>query len=362
MAAFPGTKTNCTVDGSNDLQFDAGSGWGEYIDSSRDAGTLDWRILEARFAWTQGGGPDGITNVEVHVSLSEDGAAWDDYIPWQPLTDYFRYYKFKITAQWDPSSDYPPKVTAFQAVSTKATSAPSQQPVIDSATLTPPAAPALRARYLIDGTGAGGWAGKDGLIAECIDADGPTWAYTTPDDGMTVYDQTADLIVMRENGSLGRPYCLQGRKPLGYAVEVACNGSITVIKEVTFAGGTYNTDKDEFFIKVHLWTGTPSVVNDQIDIDIDDGVGGGYVNVFTIVPGAGVNQDIFAKFHIVRGLANTACIVHHAIVSTAPTTATGVTNTTLGADWLTTAIKIRVRAMGDAGAKACAWLYVDRQK
>ena len=103
-------------------------------------------------------------------------------------------------------------------------------------------------------------------------------------------------------------------------------------------------------------------MNDQIDIDIDDGVGGGYVNVFTIVPGAGVNQDIFAKFHIVRGLANTACIVHHAIVSTAPTTATGVTNTTLGADWLTTAIKIRVRAMGDAGAKACAWLYVDRQK
>jgi hypothetical protein len=59
--------------------------------------------------------------------------------------------------------------------------------------LTPPGSPATGARYLINGTGAGGWAGKDNQIAEW---NGSAWEYTVPTTGTftSVDDKSTSLF------------------------------------------------------------------------------------------------------------------------------------------------------------------------
>lgn len=58
-----------------------------------------------------------------------------------------------------------------------------QDSVIDADLLTPPGAPTTGDRYLINGVGAGAWAGQDNNIAEW---NGTAWVYTTPTTGMRV--------------------------------------------------------------------------------------------------------------------------------------------------------------------------------
>jgi hypothetical protein len=67
-----------------------------------------------------------------------------------------------------------------------------QDSVLDADTLTPPGSPSTGDRYLINGTGAGGWAGQDDKIAEW---DGSAWQYTDPTTGMFVSaDDENDLV------------------------------------------------------------------------------------------------------------------------------------------------------------------------
>ena len=73
-----------------------------------------------------------------------------------------------------------------------------QDSVLDADTLTPPGSPSTGDRYLINGTGAGGWAGQDNNIAEW---DGSAWVYTTPTTGTFVSADDEPNVVYYFGGS-----------------------------------------------------------------------------------------------------------------------------------------------------------------
>lgn len=78
-----------------------------------------------------------------------------------------------------------------------------QYPVKDKDILTPPGAPAKGDRYLIKGTGAGGWAGKDNQIAYCSNAVGPVWAYIIPTEGFVVWVDDENKLYKYDGSSWG---------------------------------------------------------------------------------------------------------------------------------------------------------------
>ena len=86
--------------------------------------------------------------------------------------------------------------------------------VKDSATLTPPGSPTTGDRYLINGTGAGGWSGKDKQIAQWS---GSAWVYTVPVDGMAVYSDATQLVYLYNSGTTSwlviNNYALASSKP-----------------------------------------------------------------------------------------------------------------------------------------------------
>jgi hypothetical protein len=73
-----------------------------------------------------------------------------------------------------------------------------QDSVLDADILTPPGSPTTGDRYLINGTGAGGWAGKDNQIAEW---DGTAWQYTLPTTGMFVSADDEDTLLYYYGGA-----------------------------------------------------------------------------------------------------------------------------------------------------------------
>lgn len=75
-----------------------------------------------------------------------------------------------------------------------------QDSVLDADILTPPVLTAGDAgkRYLINGTGAGGWVGKDNQIAEW---DGSAWVYTLPTTGMFVSADDEDTLLYYYGGA-----------------------------------------------------------------------------------------------------------------------------------------------------------------
>jgi len=75
-----------------------------------------------------------------------------------------------------------------------------QYPVKDKDTLTPPGAPATGDRYLIQGTGLGGWAGKDYNIATWI---GDKWVFTAPTEGMHTWVDDENYVYIYD-GSVWR--------------------------------------------------------------------------------------------------------------------------------------------------------------
>lgn len=70
--------------------------------------------------------------------------------------------------------------------------------VLDADVLTPPISPSVGDRYLIDGVGAGGWAGKDNQIAEW---NGSAWIYTVPTAGAHVSADDEPSITYIFNGT-----------------------------------------------------------------------------------------------------------------------------------------------------------------
>ena len=64
-----------------------------------------------------------------------------------------------------------------------------QPPVIATQT-TPPASPSDDDRYIVQATGTGAWAGHDNEIAQWnTETDPDAWHFTSPSEGLTVYDQ-----------------------------------------------------------------------------------------------------------------------------------------------------------------------------
>lgn len=73
-----------------------------------------------------------------------------------------------------------------------------QKAVLDKDILTPPGSPTLGDRYLIRGTGAGGWAGKDNQIATW---DGSAWEYVTPTGGKIVWVADESVFYLYKGSS-----------------------------------------------------------------------------------------------------------------------------------------------------------------
>ena len=68
-----------------------------------------------------------------------------------------------------------------------------QDSVLSSTTTSPPASPSTGDRYLVPVGASGDWAGHDNEIAEW---DGSAWAYTTPNEGFTVYvEDTSQVLI-----------------------------------------------------------------------------------------------------------------------------------------------------------------------
>jgi len=101
------------------------------------------------------------------------------------LADGTRDYTGVIAYNSHPSfvndEDIVDKKYVDDLIASTGTSAEWQDSCIDADVLDPTSlTPSTGDRYLIDGTGAGAWAGKDNKIAEW---DGAAWQYTTPTTG-----------------------------------------------------------------------------------------------------------------------------------------------------------------------------------
>lgn len=68
-----------------------------------------------------------------------------------------------------------------------------QQPVVDKDLTAPPGGETKGDRYLIDGVGAGAWAGEDGNIATY---NGAGWDFTDKKEGMFVYVEDEDELYL----------------------------------------------------------------------------------------------------------------------------------------------------------------------
>jgi len=116
-----------------------------------------------------------------HANIT--GLLNDDHTQYS-LADGSRAYSAKVSYTAHPSFVGDFELVDKKYVDDKAFGDSWQQAVIDSTILDPTAlTPVLGDRYLIDGTGAGAWAGKDNQFAEW---NGSAWIYTTPITGMKV--------------------------------------------------------------------------------------------------------------------------------------------------------------------------------
>ena len=353
MAVWSGTKFRVTPDGSNDLMLDEGAGFGYFISDDFTISTdLGYHVIHCRFQVAQdnGGNPD-ISRIKIYIATSEDDITyteWLDFWP-NPVTAYCKYYRYKITFEAHLNTTYLPKVTAFETIA-KPLQSQSRQESINAIMATAPAAPDLGAGYLIT-TGA-----DADKIHRCVDSDTPTYQKIPMDEGMDVWDRGTKQRIIFSNSKQQKPYCLEGRRPLGYVQEVGINNAVLqTVLEATWAGGTFK-EGDEFFVKLATYTGTNvSGFADSAAIQIDDGTGGGYTTVWQAGPEGHSAKPLYLV-HITRGaLANTEAIARDN--ATAPASAS--TTAGLGAAWLTTCTGIKVLARGDSGSKANAEIYAD---
>ena len=347
MAVWDGTKYHVTPDGANDLLLDEGAADGFFEKTSIDVGSLAVWSFDCRFRIEQdGAGRDREAWVRLYIATSEDDITYTSYMPFKPFTRYFRYYNVKIKFWSHPNTAYRPKVTAFEPI-VKRAAGKSRQETVKSILAAAPGNPALGDRHLIT---AGGDANK---IITCVDSDTPTWQKDPLISGMHVWDEATEENVIYSTKQ-EYPYCLRGFKPLGYDKDIACNGALTTIVSVTTAAGDFVEDEDGFFVEIVFYTGAPPAVGDQCIIQINDSVGG-WTTVWTAPvfgPGIYPNCKVFIRK---CATANTACIASDCA------TQIGTRTAGLAANWWNNFTGIRVRCMGDAGAKGSAYIWYLRQ-
>jgi hypothetical protein len=325
-----------------------------YEETSKDAGSLDYYVVNIEFNWEVTTAISfNTTSVKLYIATSEDDITYTEYEEYEPFERYFQYYNLLVVAEQDPEEGQRPKLTRLELHA--APSAASQMmPAVENTSTTPPATPTAGELYYIDGNGAGGWAGHNDTFVYIVDSTTPTYQYIPPREGQRFWDKTNNYTRIYDGSKMDNPYCLQGRRPMGIdeMIDISTGGLVTVVS-VTTVAGDFDDSVDEFFIKAIIYTGTqPPAAGDQCIIQINDSVAG-WTTVWTgAVLGPGV-YGIFRVTLIKCPTANTACL---AIDTSGPATRTAG----LAANWMENMTEIRVQMQGDANSRGTAAIYNDR--
>jgi len=185
-----------------------------------------------------------------------------------------------------------------------------QDNVKDKDTLAPPASPSDGDRYLIAGTGTGGWTGYDNYIAE-YDSGTSAWVYTAPSEGMMVYVDDEDDIYL---------YTTSWSKYPSASVSLGELSDVTLTSPATNSYLTYNgsawidsayTLTLEANNSVADWAVTQKIIetinahgtvsSGTEDFDLNDGsyhtvtVGGNFTLTFSNWPASGKVSSIILK-------------------------------------------------------------------
>lgn len=128
-----------------------------------------------------------IDNSMINAGAIDHGALTglgdDDHTQYS-LADGTRDYSAVVSYASHPTFNSDTQIVDKKYVDDVASTLEWQDSVIDADVLDPTAlSPSTGDRYLINGTGAGAWAGQDNNIAEW---DGAAWVYTSPTTGMRV--------------------------------------------------------------------------------------------------------------------------------------------------------------------------------
>jgi len=110
------------------------------------------------------------------------GLADDDHTIYS-LADGTRPYSAIVSYIAHPAFSIDTQLVDKKYVDDVAAGSEWQDSILDADLLTPPGAPTTGDRYLINGVGAGAWAGQDNAIAEW---NGTAWIFTAPLTGMRV--------------------------------------------------------------------------------------------------------------------------------------------------------------------------------
>lgn len=175
-----------------------------------------------------------------------------------------------------------------------------QYPVKDKDTLTPPVSPVTGDRYLILGTGVGGWTGKNNNIATWV---GDKWEYTVPAEGMHVWIDDENAVYIYNGAIWKSTLPAYGEIYVnGNAVATAIGGAGTFVQFVGFANNGSSQDT------------TPDHGNDHIEIDKPgdylilgnfciESVGGGAADTVSIEIRKNNGTAVFNNLHAHRKLA-----------------------------------------------------------
>jgi len=352
MAVWDGTKYLVTPDGSNNLLLDQGAGYGSYITAKQDVGALKIYSVGLRYEVATEGAGNERAPIEIYITTSEDDATYTDYKRfYDTFTGYFRYFYIKFEFFSQPNAANRPKLTAFEPI-VKLFKSTERLPSVSSIESAVPGAASLGDRFLIT---AGAHADE---IAECVDSDTPSYDYTPLINGQHIYDRaTHQNIIFTTKQEL--PYCLQGVKPVAYAVEInIANAAYQTVVSTTWAAGDYNHDKDQFFIEIKAFGGgAPAIAvpTPMVCVDIYDDVAAAWV---TILTGPLVNNKWLLKVMVDRAADSATDIWAALSTSATPTVTAGAP---FPASLISRASGLRVLGKGDTGSKAQASIYVFRQ-
>lgn len=357
--AWADTKMNMTIDGGGDLVMDSFCSEGYYEQTSKDTGSLCWRRVDVEAKWEQtpAGGSDEACKVECLVNTSEDNVTWTGYRRFIPHEAYFRYIKFKVLCRADVATGYKVTLTRLE-YSCPQSAAPPRANNVLARQDSPPGAPGVRDMYIV-AAGAGDWAGQDGNLAICVETTGPTWRFILPHEGMKAYDEGEADDIWYDGATWRYTRFFTGRKDIGYDVEKdIANAVLQVVKSITWAAGDYDHDRDEFYIKIAVYTGTNppvAVPAPNIIVEIYDDNAAAWVTIWTVSPG---QTKKAYRISVFRAPDSGSDIWALDTFFQTPTVTAGAP---FPAGLISRASGLRVSAMGDTGAKCNAWFYADRQ-
>jgi len=179
---WPGTKTNMTADGGNDLKLDEGYETGSYEYTSVDCAWAGYHYVDLHFAWEESPASQNVATCLVEIDTSLNDVAWDGYRLFRPGRYYFRYFKLRATVRGNLATNQRPKITRMEHRVTIGEAPPHFGKIV-SQTNPLPAAPVLGDKYIDSATG---------YVAICTDGTTPTWEYRRPIVGQRVFDALLD--------------------------------------------------------------------------------------------------------------------------------------------------------------------------